>query len=262
MKLREPGYIIMNGLEGKVCIVAGGGGGIGLACARRLAREKAAVVIAGRDGAKLAQAIKLIREEGGRGEFFLLPAADARGAESLVRFTREKLGLPRVLVVSGGAFHEGRLHDLTDAQWEETVESSMGAYFNYCRAVIPAMMEAGGGSVVCISSVRALRGHPGCGPFSAAKGGVISLTIQASVEYAPSDIRFNAVVPGFIKTDTYRKIRQESEPEFEKKLLRHIPMGRIGRVEEVAAMAAFLASDEASYVTGTVIPVDGGYCGA
>lgn len=249
----------MKGIDGKTSIVTGGDWDITLAVACRLAKDKSKVVLAFADEEKLKEGAQKIRESGGECESFLLNAADPNSVDKMMGFAAKKFGPIGILVNCGRGYQELALQGMTDEEWGLHVESDLRGCFNLCRAVVPRMTEAGGGAIVNITSMNAIRGCPRGIASAATGGGILSMTVSSAVEYAGSDIRINGIITGVIKTQRYKDDRAKREPEYEKKLIRHIPAGRLGRPEEVANVAAFLASDEAAYVTGAIIPVDGGY---
>jgi len=251
--------IDMMGIDGKVAVVTGGDSDLGIACGVALARQGASVVLSGSDGAGLKQGEKIIKEAGERVAVFEGRLSDPGIAGRLMEFASSAFGTPGILVNVPGPVGESSIGDVDDEGLSAGFAGDLRRYFLCCREAVRAMIPSGGGSIVNVVSIGGLRGCPGSPVHSTAMGGIEALSRQLSVEYAGGGIRVNCVVPGIIKTSFYRELRARSEPEFEKKLLRHIPQGRIGSPGEVASAVLFLSGDEASYITGVTIPVDGGY---
>jgi NAD(P)-dependent dehydrogenase (short-subunit alcohol dehydrogenase family) len=239
-------------LKGKVAIITGVGQGIGLAVLEKFLTEGASVV-----------AVELSREEGEKvlarfdGAPLHLLTADAHLQETVdtaVAQAITRFGGLDILVNNAVRYTERSVTNTTDAEWEETIHSALTAPFRFCRAAIPAMLDRGG-SIVNMASINQIVANPGLAAYTAAKGGVRALTKQIAIEYGTQGIRCNCISPAFIETprtmrgSTPRDVRLNNES---------YPIGRVGRPEEVAAAAAFLASDEASFITGVDLPVDGG----
>ncbi len=237
---------------GRVAIVTGGASGIGAATARALAAEGARVVIADVDcerGGAVAE------ETGGR--FEAVDVADDAQVERLVADTARRSGRLDVLVSNAFATAFGAIASLDRAAWNRTLDVTLTAVFTGLRAAVPVMRAAGGGVVVNVASVSGLAGDRGLAAYNAAKAGVVNLTRTAALELAAAGIRVNAVCPGLIDTPALRRAFGR-QPAREALARAAVPVGRLGRPEEVARAILFLASDEASYVTGTTLVVDGG----
>ncbi|MEK9647326.1 MAG: glucose 1-dehydrogenase [Alphaproteobacteria bacterium] len=241
-------------LQDKVAIVTGAASGMGAATARLFAAEGAKVVLA--DITEDAGAA-LAAEIGGDARFQKLDVTSEADWEALVAATLSAFGRIDVLINNAGV--SGSHPDvLNTATWDEQMNVNARGVFLGMRAVIPQMQAAGGGSIVNISSISGLVGqrfvHMG---YNAAKGAVRLATKAAAVQFARDNIRVNSVHPGMMPA--MRTSMMSADPEVRRKMIRAVPMGREGRVEEVAHANLFLASDDASYITGIEVPVDGGF---
>jgi NAD(P)-dependent dehydrogenase (short-subunit alcohol dehydrogenase family) len=238
----------MSRFEGKVAVVTGGAMGIGAACVERLASEGAVVYLADVDDAAGA---KTAAETGAA--FVHCDVSRAADWESLAAHVVREHGRLDVLVSNAYALRFGAPHELPEDDWDVVQAVTLKATYLGLKVFAEALTAAGG-SVVAVSSVHAHASYPGFAAYAAAKGGLAALVRQLAVEYAPA-VRVNAVVPGPILTRQFSGLSPESIADEAGKTL----AGRLGRPEEVAAVIAFLASDEAAYVTGAELAVDGGW---
>ncbi|MFO0888652.1 MAG: SDR family NAD(P)-dependent oxidoreductase [Isosphaeraceae bacterium] len=243
-------------LQGKRAIVTGGASGIGRATAELFAREGAHVVIADRNEAAGATTADAIRQAGGRVEFVAADVTLAGAVDHLIARSVEHLGGIDALVSNAGWSLTEDLEDLEPDQWEADVRLNLTNHYLVTRAVLPAMKAAGGGSIVTISSVNGLWCIGEFG-YSAAKAGLISLTKNIAVTYGPDGIRANVICPGTIATEAGAAYWDQKAGSRDK-LLKWYPLRRLGRPEDVAFMALYLASDESSFVTGATMVIDGG----
>jgi meso-butanediol dehydrogenase/(S,S)-butanediol dehydrogenase/diacetyl reductase len=236
----------------RVAIVTGGASGIGAASAAALAAEGARVVVADLDRER---GPSVAREIGGRFEW--VDVADHGQVTRLLADTARTMGRLDVLVANAFATAFGSIESLGFAEWSRTIDVTLTPVFTGLRAAIPAMRAQGGGAVVNVASISGLGGDRGLAAYNAAKAGVINLTRTAALELARTGIRVNAVCPGLIDTPALQRAFSRL-PEREAVARAAVPVGRFGRPEEVARAILFLASDDASYVTGTTLVVDGG----
>jgi len=241
----------------KTAIVTGGSRGIGRACAARLAAEGAKVAVFHRGNQQAAESlVEEMKAQSVPGEIrvFQADVRDFARAGELVNQLFEEWGRIDVLINSAGIVQDGLLGAMTEQQWRDVIETNLGGTFNYCHAVTQPMMLARRGSIVNLSSTAAEFAARGQVNYAASKGGIDGLTRALAKELAPRNVRVNAVAPGMIETDMSQVVRGIAGEQIKKM----IPLKRIGQAEEIAAAVAFLASDDAAYLTGQVLRVDGG----
>jgi NAD(P)-dependent dehydrogenase (short-subunit alcohol dehydrogenase family) len=243
-----------SSLSGRVAIVTGGASGIGAACVRVLAERGASVVIADRS---IDVAAALSREIKSATMAIEVDVADEASCQRMVDFAVEKFGHLDIAVNNAGLGNpdKSRIAELSFEKWRHLMRVNLDGVFLCMKSEISAMQKAGGGSIVNISSVMGSVATPGAGAYIAAKHGVVGLTKTAALEYAKEGIRVNSVAPGYVATPM---LANRSPEQLSEIASRH-PMGRIATPEEIAAVVAFLASPEASFVTGAYYTVDGGY---
>lgn len=242
-------------LEGKKALITGGSRGIGRACVAQLAGEGADVVFVYQANREAADA--LVAEMQGQGRQVRAVQADVRDAARAQQVVDEIIaqqGRLDVLVNSAGVVRDGLMGAMLPEQWREVLEINLFGTYNYCRAVAQQMLYQRAGSIVNLSSTAAEFASRGQVNYAASKGGIDGLTRAMAKEFAPRKVRVNAVAPGMIETDMSKAVRGLVGD----KLKEIIPMKRIGSPEEIGRVVAFLASDEASYMTGQVLRVDGG----
>ena len=250
----------MNRLEGRRALVTGGGTGIGRACAIRLAAEGASVCVSGRRPAPLAATVAAIKAGGGRASAVSGDAVVEADAERIVAETAATLGGIDVLVNNAGAIRRNvPFHETTNERWADMIGANLTSVFLVTRAALRRMLEAEGDrSIVNIASTFAFWNAVGVSPYAAAKGGVVALTRSLAVEYAERGIRANCICPAVVQTPLAHVDRPNYE-ELVPRLIALHPLGRLGEPEDIAATVAYLASAEASWVTGVVMNVDGGF---
>jgi 3-oxoacyl-[acyl-carrier protein] reductase len=239
----------------RVALVTGASRGLGRAAAEALAADGLAVACNYRgDDAGAKETVKAIEDTGGTAAAFRADVSDEGQVQELFREIREWLSAPLVLVNNAGVLRDGLTVKYPLAEWERVLGVNLSGAFLCAREALPAMLKARWGRIVNVSSAAGLRGNPGQAAYSASKAGVIGLTQSLAKEYGSRGITANAVCPGFVETAmTEGFIGKQRD-----RLIEQIPAGRIGTPEEVAAVIRFLASDDASYVTGAVVAVDGG----
>ena len=237
----------MKRLEGKVAIVTGGAKGLGQAMAERFAAEGAKVI---------ACDMMPLTYENENVEFYQLNVTDVAGIEALKAYVVEKYGKVDILVNNAGITRDGMTHKITDEMWDLVIAVNLKGVFNMTRAFGPMMYDNNYGSIINISSVVGVFGNIGQANYAATKAGVIGMTKTWAKEFGRKgrNVRCNAIAPGYIMTDILKTVPQDLLDKFAGLTM----IGRLGQPEEIAAAAAFLASDDASYVTGQVLEVNGG----
>jgi len=242
-------------LDGKVAIVTGASRGIGSASARAFAAAGATVVLAARTAEAIATVADEINAAGGRALAIPTDVTDPESVQRLVEKTVATFGRLDVAFNNAGAGHMPTpLADISFEDFEVGLKANLYGSFLGMKYEIPAMLAAGGGAIVNMSSTAGLQGAPGMAPYSAAKHGVVALTKSAALDYGKSNIRVNALAPGPIVNEQMSRLPEDRLQQ----IARFIPLGRLGRTEEVARAAVWLCSDDASFITGAVLSIDGG----
>ncbi len=245
----------------KVVLISGGTSGIGLAAAERFVRQGAAVMVAGRKAAKGEAAVSQLERLGGRAAFVRADVRDESQVESLVAETLATFGRLDVVVNSAGVINRILLTELDQPDWDVILDTNLKGVFLVCKHALPPMIEQGRGAVINVASYLGFFGARETTPaYDASKAGVVALTRSLALQVGPRGIRVNAVCPAFVITPLNEHIiRDAPDPAAkEREMARPYPLGRLGRPEDVAAAILFLASDEAAWITGTAVLVDGG----
>ena len=246
-------------LHGKVAVVTGGGSGIGLAISERLAADGAAVAVVDRNAASADEAAAKIDADGGTAIGVEADVTHRTGVEAAVAHVAQSLGSPTILVNNAGLEQFGAFLKIDLDTWQRVIEVNLTGTFHCCQVVLPHMLEAGWGRIVNISSSSAQGGQPYMAAYVSSKAGVIGLTKSLALEFGPKGITVNTIPPGFIDTPMLRA--NEAKGLLGGPVEEHegrTPVRRIGRPEDIAAATAFLVTEEASYITGQVIGVNGG----
>jgi 3-oxoacyl-[acyl-carrier protein] reductase len=233
-------------LEGKTALVTGGSRGIGRAIAVELARAGASVVVGYHSGAEEAEAVAA--ETGGRA--LQADVSDPAEAKRLV----EEAGELHVLVNNAGLTRDGLIVRMSDEDWRTVLDTNLGGVFHTCRAAARGMMKRRAGSIVNVSSIVGVHGNPGQTNYSASKAGIIGFTKALARELGERGVRANVVAPGYVRT----RLTDVLGEELTGQMLANTPLGRLGEPEDIASAVRFLSSDEASFITGEVLLVDGG----
>ena len=247
----------MKRLDGKVALITGGGVGIGEAIARLFAQEGAAVVITGRRKEVVERVAGEIQQDKGRALAVAGSVADEAHVRSAVSETVRTFGKLNVLVNNAGIGSFGKtLHETDDATWEELLAINLTGVFRMTRAAVPAMIKAGTGSIINISSIAGLVGIPLTAAYSATKGALNALTRCVAIDYAKQSIRCNVVCPGLVETPMAADLIEDQTRLAQ--VMAAYPLGRPGTAGEVAKLVLYLASDESAWVTGSTFTIDGG----
>jgi NAD(P)-dependent dehydrogenase (short-subunit alcohol dehydrogenase family) len=246
-------------LEGRVAVITGAGSGQGRAAALLFAAHGACVVVADFDDAGAAETIEMLQAQGSHGTVVHADVSRSSECDAMVATAMDMYGRVDVLYNNAALQMSGRLMDCTEDDWDRTIATNLSAIFYACRAAIPRMLAGDGGSIINTASVMGYIGAPGYAAYGPSKAGLVTLTRQVAVEYGPK-VRANIIAPGGIETPRFRKAHAD-EPDYEgfvAGLTRHNPARRLGQPDDVARISLFLASDASAYISGAVIPADGG----
>lgn len=244
-------------LDGKVALVTGAASGQGRAAARLFAAHGARVVVADVDDAGSEQTVALVAAGGGEARAVHADVSRGADVEAMVQTAIDLHGRLDVLYNNAAVQMSGRLEQCSEDDWDRTMATNLLGVFRACRAAIPHMLERDGGSIINTASVLGLIGSEGYVAYGASKAGLVALTRQIAVEYGPR-VRANVIAPGSIDTPRFRKVADGMDSSFLPGLEATIPLHRLGTADDVARIALFLASELSAYVTGAVVPADGG----
>ncbi len=247
-------------LTGKVAVVTGGGTGIGRAIAQAFGTEGAKVGVVGRRREKLDETVRAVRDAGGEAISLVCDVVKAQEARKAVADTEKEFGHVNVLVNNAGVLSVSTIESISEAEWDHVMATNLKGPFLMCRAALPAMRRAGGGSIVNISSILGLVAMKDRAAYCASKGGVTMLTKAMAIDHAHEKIRVNCICPSIVETELVRNLfsANEAGQKAREARLATLPLGRFGKPMDIAELAVFLASDESSWMTGTAIPLDGG----
>jgi meso-butanediol dehydrogenase/(S,S)-butanediol dehydrogenase/diacetyl reductase len=245
-------------LAGRAAVVTAGGSGIGAATARLFAEEGASIVIADLSGRRAEAVAGEVATAGGRVAWLKMDAADPAGVQAAVDLALDRYGRLDVMINNAGHAEVAAVHELSLERWHRTIEVTLTSAFLGLRSCLPVMRRQGAGAVVNTASISGTAGDYGMSAYNAAKAGVINLTRSAAIENARHNIRVNCVCPGAIDTRAPLLMAGDRAEEHRRAHAAVTPLGRMGRAEEIARAILFLASDDASFITGAAVVADGG----
>src|ERR1700710_3211827 len=245
-------------LTGRVAIVTGGNGGIGLGMARGLAEAGAAIAIVGRNAAKSDAAVAELKQRGAKAISVIADVTDKAAVAAMVERTKTEFGRIDILVNNAGINVRKPPHALSLEEWDSVIKTNLTTEFLCSKAVHPAMKAAGGGKIINIGSMMSIFGAGFAPAYAASKGGIVQFTRSSAGAWGPGNIQVNAVLPGWIDTELTQRAREQIDGLHDKVLAR-TPAARWGAIDDFAGIAVFLSSAASDFVTGTAIPVDGGF---
>ncbi len=245
-------------LQGKVAIVTGGNGGIGLGMAQGLSAAGATVVIAARNADKSAAAVASIIASGGKASAIVVDVTDEADCQAMVAATLKTHGRLDILINNAGINIRKRPEEYTLAEWQQILQTNLTSAFICSQAAYPEMKRASQGKIINIGSMMSIFGTAFTTPYAASKGGIVQMTRALASAWAADNIQVNAVLPGWVDTELTQTARKDIAGLHERVLAR-TPAGRWGAAHDFAGIAVFLASAASDFITGTAIPVDGGY---
>ena len=245
-------------LSGKVAVITGGNGGIGLGMAEGIASLGANIVISGRDAGKADSALTALRALGVNAEFVAADVTKKADCVALIEKAEALFGRVDILVNNAGTSIRKMPQDFTEEEWHAVMDTNLTSAFLCSQAAYHAMKRAGGGKMINIGSMMSLFGAPYATPYASSKGGIVQMTRALATAWAKDNIQVNAVLPGWIDTDLTKRARQQVTGLHES-VEKRTPEGRWGTPRDMSGVAAFLASSASDFVTGTAIPVDGGF---
>jgi 2-deoxy-D-gluconate 3-dehydrogenase len=245
-------------LSGKVAIVTGGNGGIGLGMAEGLARAGASVLVAGRNTGKNAAAVKTLQALGATAAAVVVDVTQQPACKTMVATALDQFGRLDILINNAGINIRKQPQEYTPEEWKSVLETNLSSAFYCSQAAYPAMLKSGGGKIINIGSMLSIFGAAFAGPYGASKGGIVQLSKSLACAWAKDNIQVNSVLPGWIDTELTRAARKEVAGLHERVLAR-TPTGRWGDPADFAGIAVFLASSASDFVNGAAITVDGGY---
>ncbi len=245
-------------LNGKVAVITGGNGGIGLGMAQGVASLGAAVVIAGRNQDKAVTALRTLHDAGAKASFIAADVTRKADCEALIAAAVQQHGRVDILVNNAGTSVRKMPQDLSEQEWHHVLDTNLSSAFFCSQAAYPVMLKAGAGKMINIGSMMSLFGAPYATAYASSKGGIVQMTRAMATAWAKDNIQVNAVLPGWIDTELTQRARQQVDG-LHASVEKRTPHGRWGTPQDMAGIAAFLASAASDFVTGTAIPVDGGF---
>lgn len=245
-------------LSGKVAIVTGGNGGIGLGMARGLAEAGADIAVVGRNEAKSDAAVADLRQRGAKAISVVADVTDKAAVEAMVELVARELGRIDILVNNAGITVRKPPQALELEEWDRVIRTNLTSAFLCSQAAYPVMKASGGGKIINIGSMMSIFGAGFAAAYGASKGGIVQFTRSCAVAWAPDNIQSNAILPGWIDTDMTERAREQVDG-LHAKVLARTPAARWGAIADFAGIAVFLGSAASDFVTGTAIPVDGGF---
>jgi 2-deoxy-D-gluconate 3-dehydrogenase len=245
-------------LTGRVALVTGGNGGIGLGMAKGLAQAGATVMIAGRNKAKAEAALAALKGLGAKADFIELDALKEESCRAGVNATADKFGRLDILINNAGTSVRKPPEQLTAAEWHLVMDTNVTSAFLCSQAVYPHMKKVGGGKIINIGSMMTIFASSYAAPYGASKGAIVQMARSFAVAWAKDNIQVNSILPGWIDTELTAKAR-EQVPGLHERVLARTPVARWGLPDDFSGIAVFLASPASDFLTGTAIPVDGGY---
>ncbi len=258
MEYKEFSFLNQGGsgmrLQNKVAIVTGGANGIGKATVFRFTAEGAKVVIADSNEEQGLKVLEEVQKRSGIARFVKVDVASSESVQEMVKTALDQFGTLDILINNAGITNDGLLAKLSEEAWQKVIQVNLTGVFNCTKAVLPVMLEKGSGKIINTSSVSGVYGNIGQTNYAAAKAGVVGMTKTWAKELGPKGITVNAVAPGFCETNMTAKVPEK----IMQKIIQQIPLKRLGKAEDIANAYLYLASDEANYVNGTVLHVDGG----
>jgi len=245
-------------LQGKVAIVTGGNGGIGLGMSHGLAEAGATVLIAARNAQKSKAAVESILALGGKAFAMTVDVTSQTACEAVVAAAAAAHGRLDILINNAGINIRKRPEAYALGEWQQVLETNLTSAFLFAQAAYPEMKKAAGGKIINIGSMMSIFGTTFTTPYAASKGGIVQMTRALACAWAADNIQVNAVLPGWIDTELTRSARRDI-PDLHKRVLARTPAGRWGNISDFSGIAVFLASAASDFITGAAIPVDGGY---
>jgi 2-deoxy-D-gluconate 3-dehydrogenase len=245
-------------LSGRVAVITGGNGGIGLGMGLGMARAGATIVVAGRDAAKNAAAVKQIQQSGAKASAIAVDVLKEESCRALMADTVKAHGRLDILVNNAGINIRKQPDQYTLGEWHEVLDSNLTSAFVCSHAAYPEMKKGGSGKIINIGSMMSIFGAPFATAYAASKGGMVQMTKAMATAWAKDNIQVNAILPGWIDTALTRRAREQIQGLHDN-VLRRTPAGRWGEPDDFAGIAVFLAAPASDFVTGAAIPIDGGY---